>query len=292
MSPNPRTRSNSRTPLRLCCWWLVVASLTTFACEAAGEDEDLVRDEDLVSVEDEEESQGVLEEDIFVPTKEWKVVKDGQHIPPGLHVRMDFQTGVKEAKLLEPDEEKEEEEEEDMGRVKSSIHENTRPYGESDRRGVVNKRTKVFSVEEVADMLKDLNNDTVDLAHLPQLASSKTEESGLQPVGEDGGGTEGEATKQSRSHSSSSSSSRELPVTLPRDVEAMLELSAVLANSSSTVSSLCQALEELEFYVHQIQNARDLNGIGGLVLVVRLLNHTHPDVKSWASRVIGSASQR
>lgn len=69
-------------------------------------------------------------------------------------------------------------------------------------------------------------------------------------------------------------------------------LLSVLANNSSNVTDLCQALEELEYYVHQIHNALDLNEIGGLVLVVRLLNHTYPDVKSWAARVIGSASQR
>ena len=37
----------------------------------------------------------------FIPTHEWQVIKKGQSIPAGLHVRMDFQTGIKEAKLLE-----------------------------------------------------------------------------------------------------------------------------------------------------------------------------------------------
>ena len=40
-------------------------------------------------------------QELFVPTEEWKIVKDGQAIPAGLHVRMNFQTGVKEAKLME-----------------------------------------------------------------------------------------------------------------------------------------------------------------------------------------------
>lgn len=37
----------------------------------------------------------------FVATREWQIIKEGQSIPRGLHVRMNLQTGLKEAKLLE-----------------------------------------------------------------------------------------------------------------------------------------------------------------------------------------------
>ncbi len=36
----------------------------------------------------------------FVATHEWQVVKKGQSIPKGLHIRYDLQTGVYMAKLL------------------------------------------------------------------------------------------------------------------------------------------------------------------------------------------------
>ena len=39
----------------------------------------------------------------FIPTKEWQIVKEGQSIPAGLHVRMNFQTHLKEAKLMDGD---------------------------------------------------------------------------------------------------------------------------------------------------------------------------------------------
>ncbi|RUS25196.1 hypothetical protein BC938DRAFT_472500 [Jimgerdemannia flammicorona] len=39
---------------------------------------------------------------IFQPTNEFQVVKEGQEVPPGLHIRMDFTTGLKEAKLIDP----------------------------------------------------------------------------------------------------------------------------------------------------------------------------------------------
>lgn len=40
---------------------------------------------------------------IFVPTSEWQVIKEGQEIPPGLHVRLNIDTLEKEAKLMDPD---------------------------------------------------------------------------------------------------------------------------------------------------------------------------------------------
>lgn len=42
---------------------------------------------------------------IFEPTEEFQEIKTGQHIPRGLHVRMNFETGKSEAKLLEKEQE-------------------------------------------------------------------------------------------------------------------------------------------------------------------------------------------
>ena len=39
---------------------------------------------------------------IFVPTDKFQVVHDDQDIPPGLHVRLNLETGLKEAKLYDP----------------------------------------------------------------------------------------------------------------------------------------------------------------------------------------------
>ena len=51
----------------------------------------------------------------FVPTKEWQEVLPGQQIPAGLHVRLNIQTGRKEAKLLS-EETLEQEEVDDLSR--------------------------------------------------------------------------------------------------------------------------------------------------------------------------------
>jgi nucleotide exchange factor SIL1 len=274
----------------LLMWLLLVTPPAIYT--SGGTDDD--PDENLMSLTDEEFSDA--EEDIFVPTKDWQVIREGQHIPRGLHVRMDFQTGVKEAKLLEDGEEEKESRTEDQPQdaseqLSTGMGNRVHYYGQSDRRGVVNKRTKVFSAEEVESMLKDINNDTVDLDNLPQLSSS--------PSNSDPLSTSHTAhtallveEKEHREMTPSALHSQDLPVTRHQDIEDMLGLLSVLANHTSSVAELCHALEELEYYVHQMHNAHDLNAIGGLVLVVRLLNHTHADVKSWAARVIGSASQR
>jgi hypothetical protein len=40
----------------------------------------------------------------FVATNEWQKIEPGQAIPKGLHVRINLQTGEREARLLQPDE--------------------------------------------------------------------------------------------------------------------------------------------------------------------------------------------
>lgn len=45
---------------------------------------------------------------VFVPTTEWQVIREGQDIPGGLHVRLNIDTLQREAKLMDPNEEKQE----------------------------------------------------------------------------------------------------------------------------------------------------------------------------------------
>ena len=66
--------------------------------------------QELVFVSDVDEEDSKVEEapvveeasrEIFVATNEWQEIKPGQAIPQGLHVRMDMQTGKKEARLMQ-----------------------------------------------------------------------------------------------------------------------------------------------------------------------------------------------
>ena len=66
----------------------------------------------------------------------------------------------------------------------------------------------------------------------------------------------------------------------------------MLNSTSSSLAEKEHALDELEYYIHQIDNARDLDSVGGLALVIKLMNSTEPSLKSRATYVLGSATQR
>ena len=66
----------------------------------------------------------------------------------------------------------------------------------------------------------------------------------------------------------------------------------MLNSTSSSLAEMEHALDELEYYVHQIDNARDFNSVGGLALVIKFMNSTEPSLKSRATNVLGSATQR
>lgn len=76
------------------------------------------------------------------------------------------------------------------------------------------------------------------------------------------------------------------------DIEIMKDHISVLANDSKSDSEKATTLDNLEHYVHQIDNARDLDRVGGFKLVVMLLNHTNELIQQKAANVIGAAAQR
>ena len=71
-----------------------------------------------------------------------------------------------------------------------------------------------------------------------------------------------------------------------------MELLGVLEGVGTSLPETLQALEELEYHVHQVDNARELNSVGGLVVLLRLLNASSDEVRGLAAQVLGSAVQR
>ena len=126
------------------------------------------------TVEEDHEEQESIQIAPFVPTREWQVVDDGQSIPPGLHIRMNLETGVKEAKLLDPDDGGESDHvlPADDDHVMSDLPVGTATYsdskafkptgdqrrvhhyGTSDRRGVINKKTMPFTQQELVEAMQ------------------------------------------------------------------------------------------------------------------------------------------
>ena len=296
-------------------------------CEENGDSED---DDDLWLEVEEEEEEGVS---VFEPTREWKTVNEGQAIPAGLHVRMNLETGKKEARLMEDDattagdskkdktsqtengvpetpqtdqqqqetvtppadsktqtDPKQQNTGDSGGRPSSGFvfkgdQRRARHYGHSDRRGIINKRRRMFTQRDVASALRKI--DQTNKRAPGRIANLPSQSPNQQPEAAPSSSNQGVRVVQQEKKEGG-----KLEKPLHRELAEMLRLTKTLTRRSATVPELLGALEELEYHVHHIENARELNSIGGLVVVVRLLNHTHPEVKSSAAHVIGSATQR
>ena len=277
-------------------------------------------DSDILVIEEESDDNVEERRDVFVASKQWQVVREGQAIPPGLHVRMNLQTGLKEAKLLDDedgndgvdlasedtsaseggDSEKDDVDgnssdssstsQESEGMKFRGDHRRTHYFGKSDRRGIVNKKTKVFSRKQLLQSLHGEENSDDSAEHLLLTVQDSRDDNsvGVRAVSHKELGDRLPASVDEESGRRRS----ELPYTLHEEVGMMLEHSQTLAKKNATIEELLHALEELEYHVHNLDNAKDLNAIGGLVLVIRQLNHSSPEVRSSAAHVIGAASQR
>ena len=88
----------------------LVSSLTCLLVPALSQDLALVHTEDGdTGASDASVTSAdppVSSDQVFVATEEWQEVRPGQRVPGGLHVRMNLETGKKEAKLLEQDKDK------------------------------------------------------------------------------------------------------------------------------------------------------------------------------------------
>ena len=235
------------------CWLLLLIVLY-----GHGEEED-------VTVTDETEEENIT---IFAPTNQWQQILPGQAVPAGLHVRINLQTGEKEAKLIE-----EENEDNKMGDRRRLHH-----YGYSDRRGIINKQTKAFKAEELLEESPEDDNSDIKL-----LTHDITSTDGVGNVHDDTSTPNHDIDNNKKSYKLN---------LVTDDVKQMVKLVNIIRENSSSSEELIFALTELEYLVHQIDNARDLDIIGGLKLVVFLLEHTNDTVQCNAAHVIGAAAQR
>ncbi|PKA59262.1 hypothetical protein AXF42_Ash001356 [Apostasia shenzhenica] len=78
---------------------------------------------------------------------------------------------------------------------------------------------------------------------------------------------------------------------MPSDAELMKIAIADLNNSSISLENRQRALNELLILVEPIDNANDLDKIGGLVAVVRELDNSETEIRTTAAWILGKASQ-
>lgn len=206
-------------------------------------------------------AEQIDEEDleVFQPTSEWQAIRPNQGIPAGLHVRMNLQTGEKEAKLMDGD---------DGSKYK---------IDKDSKQKFINIDKNFISKQHLKEALKEFRDKFHDES--PDGENSEQTQSQLDP------------SKKYRSIDEIRKELEGVDLFLKNDIEILMKHVDTLNSSSSTLAEKEHALDELEYFVHQIDNARDLDTIGGLSLVIKLMNSSEEGLRRRACYVLGSAVQ-
>ncbi|XP_069698478.1 nucleotide exchange factor SIL1 [Periplaneta americana] len=180
--------------------------------------------------------------DIFKATHEWQTIKEGQAIPRGLHVRLNLQTGQREAKLMD----------------------------DSEHTDVVSvPEEKEITPEEIKAALKNFKGEET-VASLEDIERVKN---------------------NFRSYETLKKEFEALDLDVKTDLELMDELLHRF-KSATDEQEILNILTDLEYLVHQFDNAREFARIGGLTdVVLPSLNATSAAIRAEAIRLLGSAVQ-
>ncbi|XP_076878649.1 nucleotide exchange factor SIL1 isoform X2 [Brachyhypopomus gauderio] len=205
--------------------------------------------EDLDDLNIEEDAHDSDPEDmeVFYPTDKWQTLKPGQAVPAGSHVRLNLQTGQREAKLGE-----------DEG-LKLKY------WTDGKRQGMVNQNAASFTHQELKEALKKFKKEADDVS------------------------IKGSAQARFRSMDELKKDMEALDLLVETDVQIMRKLLSKLGSSNSTVDERVTALLDLEYLVHQVDNAQNLVSMGGLQLLTDALNNTDVRLQESAAFVLGSA---
>ncbi|XP_060152256.1 nucleotide exchange factor SIL1 isoform X1 [Globicephala melas] len=199
---------------------------------------------------EEELDPKVLE--VFYPTHEWQALRPGHAVPAGSHVRLNLQTGAREVKLQDEDKLRN-----NLKGLKKGkrLDINTNTYTSQDLKSALAK------FKEGADM-ESSKEDKARQAKVKRL---------FRPI---------EELKKDF---------EELNVVIETDMQIMVRLINKFNSSNSSLEEKIAALFDLEYYVHQMDNAQDLLSFGGLQVVINGLNSTEPLLKEYAAFVLGAA---
>lgn len=208
------------------------------------------KEERKEAITEEEPETEVLE--VFDPTHEWQALRPGQAVPAGSHVRLNLQTGAREVRLQSEDQFRNNLKGLKKGR---RLDINTDAYTSQDLKSALAK------FKEGAEM-ESSKEDKERQAKVKQL---------FRPI---------EELKKDFA---------ELNVVIETDMQIMVRLINKFNSSSSSLEEKIAALFDLEYYVHQMDNAQDLLSFGGLQVVINGLNSTEPLVKEYAAFVLGAA---
>uniref|UniRef100_A0A8C5UFW1 Nucleotide exchange factor SIL1 n=1 Tax=Malurus cyaneus samueli TaxID=2593467 RepID=A0A8C5UFW1_9PASS len=213
-------------------------------------------------IKDEGGNEPVTEDDadpedleVFYPTDQWQTLRPGQAVPAGSHVRLNLQTGEREAKL--PDRENGE----------SDTREETRRK----RLGKVDVNANSFTSQELKKALAKMKESEKAERKVSFLVLKQCTVKKFRPI---------EQLKEEF---------EKLNMKMETDYEIMVKLISKFNSSASTLDEKVAALYDLEYYVHQVDNAKDFLSLGGLRLVIEGLNSSEATLKEHAAFVLGAA---
>ncbi|BES96195.1 Nucleotide exchange factor [Nesidiocoris tenuis] len=222
-----------------------------------------------------DEDKGKQEDDgVFKPTSDWQPLRKDQAIPRGLHVRMNLQTGEREAKLLDL-------EEEDINRQRrmTEIIASEPPSPAPDYRPPEPDEPVKFDKSELKQALHKMEDDfTGESENVARVR------------------------KQFRSYSELKKELGEIKLNMKTDLEVLGQLiddyrQTIDRRSGGAVDKKEHELEEsllsqMEYLVHQYDNAIDFVKRDGIKeIVFPSLNSTSWKVRYESTKLLGSAVQ-
>ncbi|CAH1780538.1 unnamed protein product [Owenia fusiformis] len=205
-----------------------------------------------VEVEDESDDDYDPNADVFYPTKEWQKIEKGQAIPRGLHVRVDMQTGEKEAKLMEGDD-------------------GLKYWKKGEKQGMINTKDKKFSHDELKKALKEFK------ANRDDVKDDKIKEAAIK--------------NKFKSYEELRKDLDAMNINVQTDNEIIEELVRRYNNSEVSTKEKIEILTDLEYHLHQIDNAQVFSDMGGLRLLIASVNHTDVELQTHAAVTLGAAVQ-
>ncbi|XP_053964215.1 nucleotide exchange factor Sil1 [Anastrepha ludens] len=214
---------------------------------------------------------GKDENKTFEATNEWQEIKEGQEIPAGLHVRINLQTKKKEAKLYEP------EKDDHKHSALSNVVENEAKTNHKEAAKPASKISKTLS-----EALKSLPKERLSIDYSPEQ---------LEQIKRD-----------FKTYSELKKSFSELKDKFKTDAELITQLLNEYKNLSkehelslkpqTKLATKLRILEDLDYLVHQIDNALWFIDEGGLeqILLPLVVNETNIDLRIKAVRVLGAVT--
>lgn len=188
----------------------------------------------------------------FIPTKEWQKIKPGQAIPRGLHVRLNIQTGEREARLLQ--------EENSDGQDTSS------PVTAEQEKNHLHDH---YTLEELKRAVKEMKSEKFESVDMETLRKKHN----------------------FRSYEELKKDMESINANIKTDAEIVTELVQKFTSLSPTHEDVRPVLEQLEYYLHQIDNALLFCDLGAMSTLLKCLNNSLEEVRSEAALVLGSALQ-